>query len=33
MPKSMSEIPDNSKYLPGIGAGAFFHIEATNDME
>jgi len=37
MPKSMSEkpdnIPENSKYLPGIGASAFFHIEATNDKE
>ena len=26
-------IPDNSKYLPGIGASAFFHIEKSEKQD
>lgn len=30
-PDNIPNIPDNSKYLSGIGASAFFHIEPTDD--
>ncbi len=31
MPEIPINIPENSKYLPGIGASAYFHIEKTDD--
>ncbi len=31
MSERRENIPENSKYLPGIGASAFFHIEATGN--